>query len=54
LIDTLRVTGLTRERLGTEEFDRPSDGTNEQVAGSRDWPSRRCWSLRGSADIGLS
>jgi DNA repair exonuclease SbcCD ATPase subunit len=30
--DTLRVTGLTREQVGTEEFDRLSDGTQEQVA----------------------
>lgn len=30
--DTLRITGLTREQLGTEEFDRLSDGTQEQVA----------------------
>ncbi len=30
--DTLRVTGLIREHLGTEEFERLSDGTQEQVA----------------------
>jgi uncharacterized protein YhaN len=30
--DTLRITGLTREPLGAEEFDRLSDGTQEQVA----------------------
>ena len=30
--DTLRITGLTREHLGTEEFDRLSDGTQEQIA----------------------
>ncbi len=30
--DTLRITGLTREHLGTEEFDRLSDGTQEQLA----------------------
>jgi len=30
--ETLRITGLTREQLGTEEFDRLSDGTQEQVA----------------------
>jgi hypothetical protein len=30
--DTLRITGLTREPLGSEEFDRLSDGTQEQVA----------------------
>jgi uncharacterized protein YhaN len=30
--DTLRITGLTRAHLGTEEFDRLSDGTQEQLA----------------------
>ena len=30
--ETPRITGLTREQLGTEEFDRLSDGTQEQVA----------------------
>ena len=30
--DALRITGLTRQHLGTEEFDRLSDGTQEQLA----------------------
>ncbi len=30
--DALRITGITRADLGAEEFDRLSDGTQEQVA----------------------
>ncbi len=30
--DRLRITGITRRDLGAEEFDRLSDGTQEQVA----------------------
>ena len=30
--DTLRITGLTREILGSEDFERLSDGTQEQIA----------------------
>jgi energy-coupling factor transporter ATP-binding protein EcfA2 len=30
--DDLRITGITRDTLGAEEFDRLSDGTQEQMA----------------------
>jgi len=30
--ESLRITGITREILGAEDFDRLSDGTQEQVA----------------------